>query len=342
MKKLAILGATGLVGQRFIQLLSGHPFFEISALAASDNSSGKKYGQAVHWQLETPLPDKIKEMVVRDCRPDFEADYVLSALPSDVAGPIEKKLAAAGYIVLSNASRHRLDQSVPVVVPEVNLDHLKLISSQKTTGKIVTNPNCSTTGLVMALKPIMDRFGLEAIEVVTMQAISGAGYPGVSSLDIMDNIIPYIKNEEEKIQREAKKILGKLKEDYIEPASFSLEAQCNRVPVIDGHLLSVFVRIEEKVSLDEVVRALAEFKSLQGLKLPTAPENPLIYRPEPEAPQPRLHRNSGGGMSVSIGRLVQISDRQIRFVALVHNTIRGAAGCALLNAEVYEIYFGRR
>jgi len=339
-KKVGILGATGLVGQRLVQLLSSHPFFEISALAASDNSSGKKYREAVHWHLETPPPDKISEMVVRDCRPDFEADYVLSALPSDVAGPIEAELAAAGYVVFSNASSHRLDQNVPVIVPEVNLDHLNLIHSQKTPGKIVTNPNCSTTGLVMALKPIMDKFDLEAIEVVTMQAISGAGYPGVSSLDIMDNIIPYIKNEEEKIQREAKKILGERKPDRIEPASFSLEAQCNRVPVVDGHLLSVFVRTEEKVTLDEVVRALAEFKSLQGLKLPTAPENPLIYRSKPEAPQPRLHRNAGGGMSVSIGRLVKVADRQIRFVALVHNTIRGAAGCALLNAEAYDLLMG--
>jgi len=341
-KKLAILGATGLVGQRFIQLLSGHPFFEISALAASDNSSGKKYIEAVHWHLNTPIPDKVKGMVVRDCRPDFEADYVLSALPSDVAGPIEEELLAAGYIIFSNAASHRLNQSVPIVVPEVNLDHLNLIQSQETKGKIITNPNCSTTGLVMALKPIMDRFGLEEIKVVTMQAISGAGYPGLSSLDIMDNVIPYIKNEEEKIQREAKKILGKLKKGYIEPASFSLEAQCNRVPVIDGHLLSVFVRTEEKITLNEAVQAFEDFQPLKGLKLPTAPERPVIYLPDLEAPQPRLHRNSGGGMSVSVGRLVKAADKQIHFVALVHNTIRGAAGCALLNAEVYEIYFGRR
>jgi len=339
-KKLAILGATGLVGQRFIQLLSGHPFFEISALAASDNSSGKKYIEAVHWHLNTPIPDKVKGMVVRDCRPDFEADYVLSALPSDVAGPIEEELLAAGYIIFSNAASHRLNQNVPIVVPEVNLDHLNLIQSQETKGKIITNPNCSTTGLVMALKPIMDRFGLEAIEVVTMQAISGAGYPGLSSLDIMDNVIPYIKNEEEKIQREAKKILGKLKKGYIEPASFSLEAQCNRVPVIDGHLLSVFVRTEEKVTVKEAAQAFEDFQPLKGLKLPTAPDRPVIYLPDLEAPQPRLHRNSGGGMSVTVGRLVQISGREIRFVALVHNTIRGAAGCALLNAEAYDLLMG--
>jgi len=339
-KKLAILGATGLVGQRFIQLLSGHPFFEISALAASDNSSGKKYIEAVHWHLNTPIPDKIKEMVVRDCRPDFEADYVLSALPSDVAGPIEEELLAAGYIIFSNAASHRFNQNVPIVVPEVNLDHLNLIQSQETKGKIITNPNCSTTGLVMALKPIMDRFGLEAIEVVTMQAISGAGYPGLSSLDIMDNVIPHIKNEEEKIQREAKKILGKLKKGYIEPASFSLEAQCNRVPVIDGHLLSVFVRTEEKVTVKEAAQAFEDFQPLKGLKLPTAPDRPVIYLPDLEAPQPRLHRNSGGGMSVTVGRLVQISGREIRFVALVHNTIRGAAGCALLNAEAYDLLMG--
>ena len=342
MKKLAILGATGLVGQRFVQLLSGHPFFEISVLAASDNSSGKKYGQAVHWHLNAPIPDKVKGMVVRDCRPDFEADYVLSALPSDVAGPIEEELLAAGYIIFSNAASHRLDQNVPVVVPEVNLDHLNLISSQKTTGKIVTDPNCSTTGLVMTLKPIMDRFGLEEIKVVTMQAISGAGYPGLSSLDIMDNVIPYIKNEEEKIVTESKKILGELKRERIEPAGFSLEAQCNRVPVVDGHLLSVFVETAEKVTLDKVIKAFEDFKSLKGLKLPTAPDRPVIYLPDLEAPQPRLHRNLGGGMSVTVGRLAQISGREIRFVALVHNTIRGAAGCALLNAEVYEIYFGRR
>jgi aspartate-semialdehyde dehydrogenase len=192
----------------------------------------------------------------------------------------------------------------------------------------------------MALKPIMDRFGLEAIEVVTMQAISGAGYPGLSSLDIMDNVIPHIKNEEEKIQREAKKILGKLKKGYIEPASFSLEAQCNRVPVIDGHLLSVFVRTEEKVTVKEAAQAFEDFQPLKGLKLPTAPDRPVIYLPDLEAPQPRLHRNSGGGMSVTVGRLVQISGREIRFVALVHNTIRGAAGCALLNAEAYDLLMG--
>lgn len=340
MKKLAILGATGLVGQRLVQLLSDHPIFEISALAASDNSSGKKYIEAVHWHLNTPIPDKVKGMVVRDCRPDFEADYVLSALPSDVAGPIEEKLAAAGYLVISNASSHRLDQNVPVVVPEVNLDHLNLIRSQQTKGKIITNPNCSTTGLAMALKPIIDRFGLEEIKVVTMQAISGAGYPGLASLDIVDNIIPYIKNEEEKMVNESKKILGKLKKGYIEPASFSLEAQCNRVPVIDGHLLSVFVRTEEKITLNEAVQAFEDFQPLKGLKLPTAPERPVIYLPDLEAPQPRLHRNSGGGMSVSVGRLVKAADKQIHFVALVHNTIRGAAGCALLNAEAYDLLMG--
>ncbi|MDD8020137.1 MAG: aspartate-semialdehyde dehydrogenase [Acidobacteriota bacterium] len=340
MKKLAILGATGLVGQRFVQLLSGHPFFEISVLAASDNSSGKKYGQAVHWHLETPVLDKVKEMVVRDCRSDFEADYVLSALPSDVAGPIEEELASAGYIVFSNAANHRLDQNVPIVVPEINLDHLNLIQSQQTKGKIITNPNCSTTGLVMALKPIMDRFGLEEIKVVTMQAVSGAGYPGVASLDIVDNIIPYIKNEEEKIVNESKKILGKLKEGYIDPASFSLEAQCNRVPVVDGHLLSVFVKTSERVALDKVIKAFEDFAPLGGHKLPAAPERPVIYWPDMEAPQPRLHRNSGGGMSVSIGRLVKVAEKQIRFVALVHNTIRGAAGCALLNAEAYDLLMG--
>ncbi len=341
MKKVAILGATGLVGQRFVQFLSGHPFFKISALAASDNSAGKKYSQAVQWHLNIPIPDEVSQMEVQRCEPNIECDYVFSALPSDIAGPIEDSFVRAGYTVFSNAASHRLDQDVPLVVPEVNLDHLRLLDSQKTPGKIVTNPNCSTIGLVMALKPILDSFGLERIHVVTMQAISGAGYPGVASLDILDNVIPYIKNEEEKMMVEPKKILGTLNGEQIKYATFDIQAQCNRVPVQDGHMLSVFVETSQRVDLEKIIKAFDDFRPLNKLSLPTAPERPVIYLPDQRSPQPKLHRDLGNGMSVTVGRVVLISEKRFRFVALVHNTIRGAAGCALLNGEAYEVLRNR-
>lgn len=341
MKKVAILGATGLVGQRFVQLLSNHPFFELSVLAASDNSAGKRYSQAVQWHLDVPIPDKVCQMEVQRCEPNFDCDYVFSALPSDIAGPIEDEFIKSGYIVFSNAASHRMDQNVPLMIPEVNLDHLNLIDYQTTPGKIITNPNCSTIGLVMALKPIMDRFGIQQVHVVTMQAISGAGYPGVASLDILDNVIPYIKNEEEKIMTESKKILGSFRSDHIEFADFDIQAQCNRVPVQDGHMLSIFVETSQKTCVEDIIKSFEEFRPLRNMNLPTAPQRPLIYLSEQKSPQPKLHRNLGNGMSVSIGRLVQISEKRFRFVALVHNTIRGAAGCAILNGEVYELLRGR-
>lgn len=336
MKKVAILGATGLVGQRFIQLLSNHPFFEISVLAASDNSAGKRYSQVVQWHLDTPIPDKVGQMEVQRCEPNFDCDYVFSALPSDIAGPIEDEFVKSGYIVFSNAASHRMDENVPLMIAEVNLDHLNLIDHQKTSGKIITNPNCSTIGLVMALKPIMDRFGVQQVHVVTMQAISGAGYPGVASLDILDNVIPYIKNEEEKIMTESKKILGKFKAGHIDFADFDIQAQCNRVPVQDGHMLSVFVETHQQICVEDIIESFEQFCPLKGMNLPTAPDRPLIYLSEQRSPQPKLHRNLGNGMSISVGRIVQISQKRFRFVALVHNTIRGAAGCAILNGEVYE------
>ncbi|HBT38702.1 MAG: Aspartate semialdehyde dehydrogenase [Thermotoga sp. 50_1627] len=340
-KRVVILGATGTVGQRFVQLLSNHPFFEVVALAASEASVGKKYVEAVHWHLPCEIPENVRDMKILGMDSVFECDYIFSALPSDVAGPIETRLAEQGYIVFSNAASHRMDQDVPLLVPEVNLDHIKLAERQKTPGKLITNPNCSTIGLVMALKPIMDLFGIEFVNAVTMQAVSGAGYPGIPSLDILDNVIPYIKNEEEKMCSEPKKILGRLTEDGVNFATFDVVAQCNRVPVQDGHMISAYVETSEKVDLDELIRAIDNFKPLKDYKLFTAPDRPVVYLPDKDAPQPRLHRDLGGGMTVSVGRLARVSERALRFVALVHNTIRGAAGCAVLNAELYEVLYGR-
>lgn len=340
-KRVVILGATGTVGQRFVQMLANHPLFEIVALAASETSAGKKYGEVVHWHLPGEIPEKVRDMTVLSIDTTFDCDYIFSALPSDVAGPIETRFVEQGYTVFSNAASHRMDENVPLLVPEVNLEHIKLVEKQGTRGKLITNPNCSTIGLVMALKPILDLFGIELVSVVTMQAVSGAGYPGVASLDILDNVIPYIKNEEEKMCTEPKKILGKLEETGLNFAQFEIVAQCNRVPVQDGHMLSVYVETCEKASLDKLVRSIENFKPLKSYNLPTAPEHPLVYLPHRDAPQPRLHRDLGSGMTVSMGRLVQVSERSLRFVALVHNTIRGAAGCAVLNAEVYEFFYGR-
>jgi len=338
MKKVAILGATGLVGQRFIQLLENHPYFQISTLAASQNSAGKTYKEAVTWRLNTAMPDSISDMLIEECKPTFHCDYVFSALPSSVAGPIEDMFVNAGYTVFSNAACHRMDSNVPLVVPEVNWQHLSLARSQTTPGVIITNPNCSTVGLVMALKPVADLFGLEEVNVVTMQALSGAGYPGVASLDIVDNVIPHINGEEQKLTSEPLKILGNYNEHEgaIDFAPFEIYAQCNRVPVVDGHLLSVFVKTKEKVTITALIDAINNFQPLKSFNLPSAPEKPLIYLPQSDAPQPRVHRNLGGGMTVSMGQLAQYSERSLRFLALVHNTIRGAAGCAILNAEMYE------
>jgi aspartate-semialdehyde dehydrogenase len=230
-----------------------------------------------------------------------------------------------------------MDPNVPLVIPEVNLEHLNLVHYQRTAGRIITNPNCSTIGLVMSLKPIADLFGIEEIHVVTMQALSGAGYPGVSSLDTADNIYPYINGEEEKITTESRKILGNLNNGSIELAPFDIFAQCNRVPVVDGHLLSVFVKTKKPADVEQIKKAINNFQPLKGINLPSAPEHPLVYLPQKDSPQPRLHRNIGNGMTVCVGQLAQFSDHSLRFLALVHNTIRGAAGCAILNAEAYEV-----
>lgn len=333
---VGILGATGSVGQQFINLLQDHPWFTIEALAASERSAGKTYREAVDWILPAPIPPGISAIPVRPCRPDLPCKLVFSALEASVAGDIETEFAQAGYIVISNARNHRFDADVPLLIPEVNPEHLDLIRQQPySPGCIVTNPNCSTIGLALALKPIADRFGIEAVNVVTLQALSGAGYPGISSLDILDNVIPYIAGEEEKMQTEPKKILGTIQGDHIEAAGFSISAQCNRVPVVDGHTECVSLKLKKSAGDAELIDSWTHFRGEpQKFSLPTAPRHPIYYFTDPYYPQPKLHRNLEKGMAISIGRLRKCSILDYKFVALSHNTIRGAAGAALLNAEL--------
>lgn len=333
---VGILGATGSVGQRFIELLANHPWFEITALAASERSAGKPYREAVNWLMGTPLPPHIGKMEVKTCQPDVPCSLVFSGLDASVAGEVESSFAEAGYLVLSNARNHRMSADVPLLVPEVNSDHLELIKAQRyPKGKIITNPNCSTIGLVMALKPLQDAFGIDAVTVVTLQAISGAGYPGVASLDIMDNVIPLIKGEEQKIETETLKILGTYRDGKIQYQDFKISAQCNRVPVSDGHLECVSVKLKSKASKQEVIAAWRSYTSAAQKKgLPTAPKQPIHYFDEDTFPQPKLHRNLDKGMALSVGRLRECSIFDYKFAILSHNTIRGAAGGAVLNAEL--------
>lgn len=336
---VAILGATGLVGQRLVQMLAEHPWFEIRALAASDHSIGKRYADAAKWHLPGEMPARARALIVQPCEPRFDVPLVFSALPSDVAGAIEEDFANAGYLVSSNASNHRLDADVPLVIPEVNPDHLKLVHAQrarrKSNGAIVTNPNCSTIHLTLALKPLADQFGLRRVIVTTMQALSGAGYPGVASLDILDNIVPFIKGEEEKLQSEPLKILGALANGRIANAEIRISASCNRVATREGHLESVSVEFVAQPTLEQVRRALVEFHGEpQTLRLPTAPQHPIVVRDEPDRPQPGLDRDAEAGMATVVGRLRACSVLDCKFTLLGHNTIRGAAGGTLLNAEL--------
>lgn len=333
---VVILGATGSVGQKFVQLLHNHPWFEIAALGASERSLGKPYKDAVNWLMPIPLPEHIGKMVIAPCEPDLPGRIAFSGLDSSVAGGIETAFAKAGFIVVSNSSNHRMDEDVPLVIPEVNANHLLLARRQKFSGgMIVTNPNCSVMGIALALKPLYDLFGIEAVHAVTMQSISGAGYPGVASLDILDNVIPHIRGEEEKVETEPLKILGSLKEDRIEFANFAVSAHCNRVPVSDGHMACVSVNLSKKPSLNEVIMAWNQFQGEpQKHKLPTAPAAPLYYFEHDAYPQPKLHRMLDKGMAVAIGRLRQCPIFGYKFALLSHNTIRGAAGTAVLIAEL--------
>ena len=334
--RVAILGATGTVGQRFVTLLDQHPWFEIGALTASERSAGKRYRDAVTWMQDSPIPSSVADLTVLSSEPVRDCPLAFSALDASVAGPVEETFARAGHFVVSNARNHRMDPQVPLMIPEVNSDHLDLVGAQDLgTGKIVTNPNCSTIGLVLALKPLRDAFGLKSVNVVTMQAISGAGLPGVSSYQIVDNVIPFIAGEEEKMEAETRKILGSLGADSIEPADITVSAQCNRVPVVDGHLECVSVQLEERASFDDMVTVWREFVSEpQTLELPSAPSRPIRYLDALDAPQPRLHRDFDGGMGVSVGRLRECPLLDWKFVTLSHNTVRGAAGGAVLVAEL--------
>lgn len=335
--RVGILGATGAVGQKFIEILDGHPWFEVTALAASERSAGKAYRDAVNWIGSAPIPEAVAGMEVQACTPGLDCDFVFSGLDAGVAGEIEGAFAAAGYPVISNARNYRMQDDVPLLIPEVNPDHTALVERQQwgSGGFIVTNPNCSTVGLVCALRPIVDAFEVESIQVVTMQALSGAGYPGVASLDALGNVVPYIGGEEEKMATEPRKLLGRLDGGRVAFADLKISAQCNRVPVLDGHTECVSIRFAEKVGPDAVSEVLRSFRSpIADLGLPTSPERLIQLFDDPRFPQPRRHAGLGRGMTVSVGRVRACEVADVKFVVLVHNTVRGAAGGAVLNAEL--------
>ncbi len=338
--RVGILGATGTVGQRFVQLLENHPQFEVTALAASDRSAGKTYLAATNWKLPAPMPENVKNIVVTAIEPPLDCDIVFSSLPSDAARDAELSFARSGYPVISNSSAFRMEEDVPLLFPEINAAHLELLEIQRKNrgfdkGFIVTNPNCAAIVVAPPLFVLAKNFGIEAVVVTTLQAISGAGYPGVASLDITDNIVPFIAGEEEKLEAETLKILGELNGGKIANAGFKISAQCNRVNVVDGHTACVRVKLKQQTNAADIKTALREFSALpQELKLYSAPHPTIIVREEPDRPQPRLDRDSGNGMATIVGRILPDSVFDWKFVALSHNTIRGAAGAAVLNAEL--------
>ena len=338
--RAGILGATGMVGQRIVKLLADHPWFELTAVAASERSTGKSYLEATRWHLEGPLPERARGLVVKDLDPRLACDFVFSALDSSVAGEAEERFARAGYPVVSNSRNHRMDPDVPLLIPEVNASHLECIPIQQKnrgydSGFIVTNPNCSTAGLVLVLKPLADAFGLEKVFVVTMQAVSGAGYPGVPSLDALANVVPFISGEEEKMEAEPQKLLGKWDGRRFIDAGLGISAHCNRVPVVHGHLECVSVRLKKTATIEEVREALRTFEvpeELQGL--PTANKRPVVVHDAEDRPQPRKDVNTGHGMSAVVGRVRECPLLDVKLTLLSHNLLRGAAGAALLNAEL--------
>ncbi|MFW5990732.1 MAG: aspartate-semialdehyde dehydrogenase [Candidatus Nanoarchaeia archaeon] len=330
--KVAIAGVTGAVGQRFLQLLQNHPWFEVNEIIASERSKGKSLKEACKFRL-FDFPEKFANMKIKGLNDRIESRLVFSALPSDAAAEYETKLVNEGKVVASNAGAHRMDEDVPLVIPEVNPEHLELVKGKK--GFIITNANCTTTQLVLALKPLHDEFGLEKVSVVSMQALSGAGYPGVSSMDIAGNVLPHINGEEEKVETEPLKLLGKIEKNKVTNAEIKVSASCNRVNVTDGHLECISVKLLKKATKGEVIEAFRNYSSLpQELELPSAPKKPIHYIEDEERPQPRLDKNTEKGMSVVVGRLKEDKILDFRFHLLGHNTIRGAAGGSILNAEL--------
>jgi aspartate-semialdehyde dehydrogenase len=338
--RAGVLGATGLVGQRIVQLLANHPWFELTEVAASERSSGKTYSEAVRWHLDAPIPSSARGLVVKGLDTTLGCDFVFSALDSSVAGSAEEAFARAGYAVVSNSRNHRMAPDVPLLIPEVNAQHLEAIPLQQknrgySSGFIVTNPNCSTAGLVLVLKPLADAFGLEKVFVVTLQAISGAGYPGVAAMDIQANVVPFIGGEEEKMEAEPQKLLGKWDGARFVEAGLGLSAHCNRVPVIDGHLECVSIGLKKIASLHEVSEALRNFEiSPELAALPSALRNPVVVLEEENRPQPRRDVNTGNGMAAVVGRVRECPLLDVKLTLLSHNLVRGAAGAALLNAEL--------
>jgi aspartate-semialdehyde dehydrogenase len=336
---VAVLGATGTVGQKFIRLLADHPWFQVVAVGASSASAGRTYGDAARWREPTRLPHDIAGMKVQDCVPPLPGRIVFSALDADVAGPIEQAFARAGAIVVTNTRTHRMDPDVPLLIPEANADHLALMDRQRESrgwsGAILANPNCSTAALALALAPLHRAFGVERLFVSTMQAISGAGYPGVASLDIVGNVVPFIAGEEEKIERESRKILGALVNGEVEPAHIDVSAHTNRVPVVDGHMATVSVGFRQRVNVQQATAALLGFRAPPCVaELPSSPHPPIEVDDRTDRPQPRLDLERGAGMAVTVGRIRPCPILDLKMVVLGHNTIRGAAGQGVQIAEL--------
>lgn len=336
---VAVLGATGMVGQRFVQLLARHPWFKISALASSERSAGKQYQDACHWLLDGNIPAEIGKMTVQSVQPTLNAKIVFSALPASVAVKVEPAFAEAGYAVCSNASAFRYEEDVPVIIPEINHDHTAILSIQRKSrgwkGTLVTSPNCTTTGIALPLKPLHDAFGINKVFVVTMQAVSGAGYPGISFLDIEDNVIPFIRGEEQKIETETQLLLGKMKGNQRLPANIIISAQANRVSVKEGHTICLSIGFVQKPSLAEIISVLQDFNGIEGTpNLPSMPKQILVVRQEQDRPQPRKDRHVNDGMSVTVGRVRTCPILDYRMVTVSHNTLRGAASGSILNAEL--------
>ncbi len=336
---VAVLGATGMVGQRFVQLLARHPWFKITALASSERSTGKTYQDACHWLLDGNIPAEIGKLVVQPVQPSMAAKIVFSALPASVARNVEPAFAETGYVVCSNASAFRYEEDVPVIIPEINHGHTALLSAQRKKrgwkGTLVTSPNCTTTGIALPLKPLHEAFGINKVFVVTMQAVSGAGYPGISFLDIEDNVIPYIGGEEQKIESETQLLLGKMEGNQRSSANRTISAHANRVSVKEGHTICLSIEFAHKPSRDEIISVLENFKGIEGTPdLPSIPKQILIVRHEEDRPQPRKDRDVNDGMSVTIGRIRTCPILDYRLVTVSHNTLRGAASGSILNAEM--------